>query len=405
MRHLIITVGTGEGVAHGIYHALKMIRADCVYYLVTEESAQKTLPEIETFAATEGYLGSLPQEVQVKLEDKDSLDRVFRQVLTLIRKIRRTDQCAEITVDCTAGTKPMSAGAVMAACLGEVDRLTYVTGEREGGRVVSGTEALREQPLLDYWLEHRKSLFFALFDRYDFTGCHALLAAIRERSRLQRIQDFVVSWEPIVRFYERWDLFDHGACEPKGTRGVPVRNKSFLGKLRSGRFPESEWYRLADLVNNAERRRLEGRFDDAVARLYRAIELLAQVVLREKGIDTSNVDLMKIPESSREKYRSLQDEKGVVKIPLFRSFELLSDLGEAMGRRFFSDHELQNLLQARNHSILAHGVEPVSEATYQAMRARILHYAREIVPHLEELCQEGWFPTHTEVLRKLEEPQ
>jgi len=403
MRYLVITVGVGQDVAHAISYAVRRNKPDRVYYLVTEESAQKTLPEVKRYHEESGFVP--PEEFVVWLgaEEKDDLGAVFERVKSLIQDIRKEDRSQpDIVLDFTSGTKIMSAGAVMAACLGGVASLTYVSGRREEGRVASGTERLVEQSLLPYRLEDRERLLLVLFDRYDFSACLQVLQEIRRESAEKRVRDFVSQWERVIIFYHRWDLFDHQSCEPKGAIGIPPRNKGFLGKLRGSESPQKEFYLLADLINNAQRRREEGRFDDAVARLYRAVEFVAQLKLKERGIDTSDVQLATLPPSLQEKYQKFQDEKGLVRLPLFRSFELLQDLGEPLGKQFFSDHELRNLLESRNHSILAHGTESVSEAVFQAMFVRVKEYAGSIVKNLEKLCQEASFPKHEEVLWELE---
>ena len=403
MRYLVITVGVGQDVAHAISYAVRRNNPDRVYYLVTEESAQKTLPEVKRYHEESGFVP--PEEFFVRLgaEEKDDLGAVFERVKNLIQDIRKEDRSQpDIVLDFTSGTKIMSAGAVMAACLGGVASLTYVSGRREEGRVASGTERLIEQSLLPYRLEDRERFLLVLFDRYDFSACLQVLQEIRRESAEKRVRDFVNRWESVVTFYQRWDLFNHQSCEPKGAIGIPPRNKGFLGKLRSGESPQSDFCLLADLINNAQRRREEGRFDDAVARLYRAIEFVAQLKLKERGINASNVELTKLPPALREKYQKFQDEKGLVRLPLFRSFELLQDLEEPLGKQFFSDHELRDLLQFRNDSILAHGKQSVSETVFQKMFVRVKEYAGSVAKNLEKLCQEASFPKHQEVLQELE---
>jgi len=163
MRYLVITVGVGQDVAHAISYAVRRNKPDRVYYLVTEESAQKTLPEVKRYHEESGFVP--PEEFVVWLgaEEKDDLGAVFERVKSLIQDIRKEDQSQpDIVLDFTSGTKIMSAGAVMAACLGGVASLTYVSGRREEGRVASGTERLVEQSLLPYRLEDRERLFGAL---------------------------------------------------------------------------------------------------------------------------------------------------------------------------------------------------------------------------------------------------
>lgn len=58
---------------------------------------------------------------------------------------------------------------------------------------------------------------------------------------------------------------------------------------------------MVDLLANAKRRKDEGRIDDAVARLYRAIEVVAQVALKDRhGFKSSEkVPLDRVPEALR----------------------------------------------------------------------------------------------------------
>jgi hypothetical protein len=64
-----------------------------------------------------------------------------------------------------------------------------------------------------------------------------------------------------------------------------------------------------------------------------------------------------------------------LKLPLFKSFELLKALGDTIGERFDRKRlELENLLQIRNNSILAHGYAPVGENTFYDMLCLTLDF-------------------------------
>jgi CRISPR-associated protein (TIGR02710 family) len=124
---------------------------------------------------------------------------------------------------------------------------------------------------------------------------------------------------------------------------------------------------LADLVANAKRRRLEGRYDDAVARLYRAIEAAAQLALSERQAipSTDGVPIASVPEPLRELW-SAKAENGKLRLGLQDAYELLDALGDRVGAAFkeLRLHEMnRSPLAARNQSILAHGFQPVSSAT------------------------------------------
>ena len=82
------------------------------------------------------------------------------------------------------------------------------------------------------------------------------------------------------------------------------------------------------------------------------------------GIDNSRVPPERIPESLREPLLAMQDEDGIIRIGLQRSFQLLAALEDPFGATYLQHEEqLAKLLEARNSSLLAHGYNPVSEDT------------------------------------------
>src|SRR5262249_29939188 len=138
------------------------------------------------------------------------------------------------------------------------------------------------------------------------------------------------------------------------------KNREFLsGLLRDKETWEKEKdlkkrfskFLLFDLLLNADRRATEGKFDDAVGRLYRLTEMLAQAQLARHEIDSSNVDLNKVPENLRSDLESLRTSPtSKIQLPLFKSYELLSQMGEKLGDVFVGDRRLQNYLTSRNNS-------------------------------------------------------
>ena len=121
--------------------------------------------------------------------------------------------------------------------------------------------------------------------------------------------------------------------------------------------------KIADLLANALRRRHEARYDDGVARLYRAIESLAQLSLAERHEipSTDNVPLDRVPEPLRDEW-ALRVRDGKLQVGLQDAFALLDELGDQTGKAFKAlrlDDRERSPLAARNQSILAHGFEPV----------------------------------------------
>jgi CRISPR-associated protein (TIGR02710 family) len=113
------------------------------------------------------------------------------------------------------------------------------------------------------------------------------------------------------------------------------------------------------------------RYDDAAARIYRALELFGQICFEEKtGISNNKVPEDMIPEAIRgeyiRKYKDPETEK--LKLPLEATFKCLEALGDESGRRFVERHkEIKNIQRNRNLSILAHGINPVTEKAVKSI--------------------------------------
>jgi hypothetical protein len=108
------------------------------------------------------------------------------------------------------------------------------------------------------------------------------------------------------------------------------------------------------------RRLLLGATEDALARLYRALEMLAQWVLdRDHGVDTNDVDTRRIPPRDRVSFDALRSiEDGLVKIGLRKCYELLIILKTPVGEAFAADPVMRQFLEKRSETILAHGMQP-----------------------------------------------
>jgi CRISPR-associated protein (TIGR02710 family) len=181
-----------------------------------------------------------------------------------------------------------------------------------------------------------------------------------------------------------------------------------LGSARNaGRTSEDL---VADLANNAWRRWREGKYDDAVARLYRLTEMLAQRELKERyDIKAANVKLDRLPaelHSKLEGYRSERDDK--IKIGLAACYWLLAELESrvrpvdgqddgvgsppGLGAAFAASDRMPGLLEARNRSILAHGLEPVAQEVCEGFFREVMVLCRVAVPDLDARRRELQFP-------------
>lgn len=317
----------------------------------------------------------------------------------------------EVVVDYTGGTKTMTAALVLAA-VSRGFRFSYVGGTRRTkgglGVVESGSEEVRlgANPWQLFAIQEQQRLVY-YFNSYQFAACRRVIQDVADRVSAEERQRFAVLGM-LVEGYEAWERFKHGAaltCLEKGMAELRklenvhaqgflaslapelTRNLEFLRRLHAERHTPQDLHPLllSDLLANAERRLEEGKCDDAAARLYRLAEMIGQLELeRMCGAKTENVPPTEIPEPLRGEFvRRYRDERdGRIKLPLEATFRLLAERGNELGQRFVEQRDrFSTLQQARNRSILAHGMTPIEERRVQELRDFVL----TLVPQRDEL--------------------
>jgi len=391
-KGLIISVGTGIGpnknavksLAGAIALSIQNHNPTKTFFIVTEQSS-KTLPLILPRTTCK-------HEV-VKISNPDSIRVIYEELKPKFLEIRR--KFNPVIVDFTSGTKAMTGALAILSTIFEVDTLSYVGGKRKDGKVMSGAEEIQAVRPIFMICEKRIKEATKLFNECRYDTTLSIIDSIKEMTADKSIIRSTATLRKAASAYSSWDKFDHGNAF-KALKSLKAKrfslNKRFLGKLLNANEKEPYW--IADLINNAKRRGdIEHKFDDAVARLYRTTELVAQYRLRkEHKLEPSNLDPESIPNVLREKWCIARtDEK--VKIALERDYELLAAKGDGVGKKFIEDKELGGLLSKRNCSILAHGLEPLTRETYQKLLGKTLDLALSLFPTLKQDMQDSSFAT------------
>ena len=305
----------------------------------------------------------------IQIKDPDDFNECFEVMLKTMMKYKGN----KLFVNYTYGTKTMS--SAMASCSVLMDApMICVSGERKGGIVLEGTEkVLRLEPykFKDMLILDR---VFNFFNAYDFDASLSEVENLKSFDKKEELRDF-------IRAYQLWDRFQHEKAYELLERVQKFMtfvdkkqvwlNLEFLGSLKRSisKGDEIDVYKkkLIDLMENARRKIDSGLYDDAVARLYRATELISQIMLKEIGYDdpicidensTSERDL-KVIEMFKY-FAEKKDGKYEIKIGLKSKIELLAEFGIEFAIKMRDDKKLWNLIKIRNESILAHGLKPVS---------------------------------------------
>jgi len=329
---------------------------------------------------------------KVLLQYEDDFEHCYRESLKVLSTLREAHPDADVTADYTGGTKTMSAALVSAAMDIPGVQLSLVTGVRfDNVRVAQGTQSLRPMQTGGIAANRLKRAALDSFARYDYVPAMALLReALAQPGLPADAAAELQHWVALARALDCWDRFQHveawnlllnyrdrltDLCKflkaVMWSRACGDAAFTCDGLEGSGNTPKGHGYEMVeDLLLNAERRAVRGLYDDAVARLYRATELLAQIRLqREYGIHTGNVDLTN-PKLVRDDVDWLRagtsPHKKKVDVGLVRAYELLGRLNrnetEPLGRLYSLQYHkrIQDFLSYRNQSLLAHGCAPLA---------------------------------------------
>lgn len=435
MEALILSCG---GSPEPLQHCIKNYSQDFVYFLCSNDSVDIAEEIIKQENISD-------DEYNIKVvSNHESLDDCYAKSREIIEELQ-TDY-ENIHVDFTGGTKPMVAGLVLAS-IGEKCLYTYVGSKNPENRdkkglgiVLDGFEKIKEQkdPYEVYAvMEFERGMDF--FNKYQFSAAKSNFIEASKKLESEKLKQLARTYIKIVDLYDKWDKFAN-VNEDKITLNkilneilleinhsdnissylnenypdfIPQieNNVEFLklkiskrGVVKSKNVP----YYLPDLLNNAYRRIEESKYDDAVARLYRSIELIAQKSLTDENIIEEHVlnsnKEFKINKSDlNDKFDNMLPEKitdmheyfnsgKTMGVGLKNSYIILQALGSQYASDYLNDEDIKNNLSSRNRSVLAHGLQPVDETMANELFRQVLSYAKKAFPEVVSYMDMADFP-------------
>lgn len=408
LKGMVVTVG---GSPEPIVFSINGDKPEMILFVVSSGSRsqvyEQILPKLEY----------TPQHESLEISNHENLGTCYKEIRQGVTDWmwRRQLGQDDARVDYTGGTKPMSAALALASVEMFGDFKYIASYRRSKGGLGAGesgfehharnvnpwnTLAVRELERANWLLrrfhadaaaevltdaaakcddayKNRLESFatlaqsLSLADRFQFPDAEKRFNRCR-RDLLYTLNDFS-TYQILLSHLESWKAI-----------GVQVRS--------NGKTPGRET--LLELLANAERRAAQARYDDATGRLYRAVELYAQQLVKQ-AFDTelgkpqlTDFPANRCDEVVREFGEPESDGRyklGVQKLFAALQFSDDAELRERAGLySLFEDH-----LQNRNQSLLAHGVRPVSaedfhklwEAMLTALEIDATHIPRW--PHLE----------------------
>lgn len=397
MSEHVLLVCTVGGSPEPLVAALKHWQPQRVLFLASPESCQDIESNIMPECEAEGHPLDPGRFDTLVLPDAQDFAGCVEKIRESNHEVTRWLARGEgftVVVDFTGGTKCMTAALALHAHRWAC-RFSYVGGAERTksgvGVVVSGSEKiLHTQNPWDALGYQAVEDFVFLFDQGDFDPAVVCLTSAFRKVTDPARKGELAALKTLAEAYAAWERFDHKkaanllgnlAKQLNNLRAIfPAHRVDGLMQQVAAHAQHLEALSarrcvtrllVVDLLANARRRANEGRFDDAVARLYRATEALAQLRLSDGyGIsDTNAVPLDKIPNALRREWSS-RAENGTVFLGLQDAYTLLAELRDPLAEEFhrlqWHDHS-RSPLTARNQSILAHGFDPASQKVWQQL--------------------------------------
>ena len=388
---LLCTVG---GSHQPILKAIEQHKPACVHFFCTDKDPESGKPGSITQVTGEGKcikaapgdekptLPNIPtqsglgkSQFTYSLIPADDLDSAWSEIYTTIDRIKEQHPGVPLIADYTGGTKTMSAALVYAALERDDVHLHLVTGARSDlSRVAAGTEQGMMASVDRMRLHRAMKPHLNAWSRFAYREAAEGLANIPPiqvnaagKTQLSRARN-------LSQAFALWDAFDH-----KGALKLAEHYKSQLARCYPGVIPalclltkedaKSKPMLLFDLWRNAQRRAVQRRYDDAVARVYRLLEWTAQWQLRCRlDVDTADFPRERLPSDMA--IHTGQD--GKCRLGLWSAWQVIKADADMAGaaQQFIQTQEdkLKDLLNIRNSSILAHGFQPVRDADWQKMQ-------------------------------------
>ncbi len=374
VKALIISVGDNPDP---VTVTINRLKPECLCFFVSEDNKGiidgQIIPKI-----------TIPPKRwdQIATPDPEDLKKCCASLVSGLQGLlgRWGVEPSQLTVDYTGGTKTMSVALLL--CTIDASSSYYYTGGREQ-EVYQGNPwdelsvSARHEAAITFnrGRYQQAALLFQRIEKRVSGGSKPLYKALADLSggyALWDAFDYKGGWNKLQsarKALEMAALFG-GPSGISGLMSALKENILFLENIVMGR-QEVKAEIFLDLLANARRRvELEQRYEDATERLYRAIEVLAQVRLFEKGFNANDIDTVRLPSILKEEFvrRYTSRIDGKVKVGLEAAYGLLLELGDELGLAFNKHwNNLKVLFEARNLSILAHGFAPIKPERYQQL--------------------------------------
>ena len=247
------------------------------------------------------------------------------------------------------------------------------------------------------------SLYFVKksFNNYDYEMAKEIL-----EENYSSTDQLASVFSKLIDIYHKWDSFEYDDYQFDdlitffSNLSILPNNKKAMERLTDNDYELFHSYKIADLISNSKRRIEEKKYNDAIIRLYRTLELISEVELFEKyNIRKSDVHINDLKKMDIEEYalnniiNRLDYKYPKYNMPLTTVFFLLYKLNSDVGIHYMLHKDnYQMLFQKRNISVLVHGNYKYNTKELHEMYKLVLTMAKAYDDDMEKYIEETTFP-------------
>ncbi len=301
--------------------------------------------------------------------DPDDLEEIFSVLKSMYEELKKSG-VHKFIANFTGGTKMMSAAIVLFAVVYDDVELYFNRGARTNVIKEINSEIVQikiESIMFDLLKEKVNSLF----DKFQYDAAVVEIKSFQKKYGAMKNKDYIKVVN-IAEAFSLWDKFDfEGAYERLFSVGIGYEDHLKVLDMLRNKSEIFYGYKAEELMENAMRRACNKEYDNATARLYRALEVLAQAILyKAYNVKTDKIEnivaILKKEQASEAdiKYFGTK-ERGIGLMDAYRLLSILKITKDVVGPIFKENkNKMKALLNNRNYSILAHGFSPISEKEY-----------------------------------------
>lgn len=411
VRAVLVSVG---GSSEPILFTLKKFKPEFVWYFCSLSSENKKIEgSIEKVKEIHKQLEWNPVEDYIEVEKCEELGDCYKLLRKKIPELLKkwNVKPEEVVVDYTGGTKTMSAALVLAG-VELFKQFIYIGGEQRDkgglGVVIGGKERFlyQQNPWDELAVREIERAKF-LWDNCIFESAGEVINKVADK--VQYTKRFKTIAEVALGLAERHRLNFKNAVHNLGKAKEHIQDLydgkddsglidfveqcvRICGECSKGRPNE---ILLRELIDNAIRTAKQGRYEDASARLYRAMEMQGQLWLEKVsgGVFVNGMAkrIENVPDKIKEQFLKSNssrttNEPTEIKLALedlFRAIVMYEEIktaeqNEQFGEIFerarkvvddissgIKNSKWRDATQSRNSSILGHGVTPIGKDGFE----------------------------------------